>query len=87
MGEGVKTNAGLDWAWPKFAVSQFRRSNAFGSMDGTGWTGILGQPGDFTNGTGTAEQDLVQLVYNGRERPGLAAFYTEYLPALQRLKQ
>jgi hypothetical protein len=56
-------------------------------MDGTGWTGILGQPGDFTNGTGTAEQDLVQLVYNGRERPGLAAFYTEYLPALQRLKQ
>ena len=51
-------------------------------MKGSSWTGPLinaSSPRD--------NQDLVQLVFNGRERPGLNGFSTKYLPALAKLKE
>jgi hypothetical protein len=80
MGEGVESYQGLAWNWPQAAVAQFRRSNAFGAMDGTRWRGE-------GLGLGNENQDLVQLVFNGRERPGLAGYYSKYMDALMAMKQ
>ena len=30
MAEGIENSDGLAWQWPRYAVSQFRKSNAFG---------------------------------------------------------
>ena len=31
MAEGIENSDGLAWQWPRYAVSQYRRSNAFGA--------------------------------------------------------
>eukprot|EP01046_Picozoa_sp_COSAG06_P030052 COSAG06_NODE_2833_length_6205_cov_3.583361_4_plen_757_part_00 len=80
MGEGVESEQGIAWNWPQAAVAQFRRSNAFGAMDGTRWRGA-------GLGLGNQNQDLVQLVFNGRERPGLPGYYSKYTEALLSMKQ
>jgi hypothetical protein len=89
MGEGVKSNAGIDWSWPKAATAQYRRSNSFGALDmEPAWYG----PGINLSSTRDS-QDLVPLLYNGRQCPdssttdGLAGFISNYLPALEKLKE
>jgi hypothetical protein len=81
MGEGEKSNAGTNWSWARYCASQFRKSNAFGSIKGTGWTG----PG-ISAPNSVGNQDLVQLVLGGRERPGLPGYSERYLPALRELE-
>ena len=80
MGEGEKSNVGTNWSWARYCASQFRKSNAFGSIKGTGWTG----PGISAPNVGN--QDLVQLVLGGRERPGLPGYSERYLPTLRELQ-
>ena len=38
MSEGVHSSNGTSWQWPRYAVSQFRRSNAFGDGVYSHWT-------------------------------------------------
>lgn len=76
MGENAQVSVGADWAWARYAMSQFRRSNAFGVIKGDGWTGFEG-----------VEKYLVGLVWGGRGRPDVTGFDTQYLPVLNQLKQ
>ena len=39
MSEGVHSSNGTSWQWPRYAVAQFRRSNAFGDGVYSDWTG------------------------------------------------
>ena len=82
MGEGESsTGVGQDWSWPRYCTSQSRKSNAFGAIKGTAWSG----PG-ISPPAAPVNQDLVSLVYNGRDRPGQAGFSTVYLKALRTLE-
>jgi hypothetical protein len=82
MGEGESSaGVGQDWSWPRYCTSQFRKSNAFGAVKGTAWSG----PG-ISPPAAPVNQDLVSLVYNGRDRPGQAGFSTVYLKALHTLE-
>eukprot|EP01048_Picozoa_sp_COSAG05_P003508 COSAG05_NODE_163_length_15471_cov_29.575072_3_plen_448_part_00 len=78
MAEGVISNDGVRWQWPRYCTSQFRKSNAFGAVKGNKWngTGMEHSPG---------AQDLVSLLFGGRDRPGLPG-YDQYLQTLQALE-
>ena len=76
MGENAQVAAGADWAWARYAMAQYRRSNSYGVTKGDGWTGFEG-----------VEKYLVGLVWNGRGRPDVAGFESQYLPLLDQLKQ
>ena len=80
LGEGMISNDGENWQWPRYCTSQFRKSNAFGAVKGNKW-----------NGTGIEKlpvaQDLISLLYNGRDRPGNAGYADHYLSALSKLEQ
>jgi hypothetical protein len=39
MGEGMISNDGVGWQWPRYCTSQFRKSNAFGAVKGNKWNG------------------------------------------------
>jgi hypothetical protein len=65
---------------PRYRTSQFRKANVFGAVKGNAWRG----PGIDPPAAADA-QDLVQLVYGGRDRPGLQNF-SEYLAIRTRLK-
>ena len=75
MGENAQVAVGADWAWARYAMSQFRRSNAFGVIKGDGWVGFEG-----------VEKYLVGLVWGGRGIPDVSGFETQYLPILNQLK-
>ena len=75
MGESAEVSAGPEWAWARFAMSQFRRGNALGVIKGDGWAGYSG-----------VEKYLIGLVWGGRGRPDVAGYETQYLPALDALK-
>ncbi len=75
MGENAIVSAGSDWAWARYAMGMFRRSNAFGVIKGDGWDG-------FQN----VERYKVGLVWGGRGRPGVPNYQSEYMPILNALK-
>lgn len=60
MGEGVESNSGSDWIYPRYVTSQFRKSNSFGKTLGGKWSAPDGSP------MWGEASDLVTLVYNGR---------------------
>lgn len=76
MGESAQVDAGADWAWARYVMGQYRRSNAIGITKGDGWTGFEG-----------VEKYLVALVWNGRGRRDVFGFDSEYLSILNQLKQ
>lgn len=78
MAEGMISNDGVKWQWPRYCTSQFRKSNTFGSVKGNKWngTGMESNPG---------VQDLVSLLFGGRDRPGLPG-YDQYLQTLHALE-
>ena len=91
MGQNVLSHgSGIYWNWIKAAPAQFRRSNAFGTMDrDQGW---LHGPG--VNASSSRDnRDLLTLLLNGRQKPnmggviGYHAWFDRYLPALAALKQ
>ena len=91
MGQNLESHgSGIYWKWIQAAPAQFRRSNAFGTMDrDQGW---LHGPG--VNASSSRDnQDLLTLLYNGRQQAnmgdvvGYHAWYDHYLPALAHLKQ
>ena len=65
----------------KAAPAGFCRSNTFGAIKGSGWTG----PGVHAS-LPDDRQDLAQLILNGRERPGLNGYSAQYT-ALATLKR
>ena len=80
MAEGVSSNGtGLAWQWPRYATSQFRKSNAFGACKCSGWRGEgISPPASSDN------YELAQLVYGGRQRHSQAsARYDEVLHQLE----
>eukprot|EP01047_Picozoa_sp_COSAG01_P076439 COSAG01_NODE_13421_length_1588_cov_1.198791_2_plen_273_part_00 len=90
MGEGMMSNQGTNWSWPRYCASQFRKSNAYGAIKGTGWTGpgiSSRHPAQTGPAPQTVNQDLVQLLYGGRDRPGLSGYRQKYLPMLRQLEQ
>ena len=63
MGENIGNTDGLGWQWPRYAVSAFRKSNAFGGCKCDSWRG----PG-ISPPSPADSYELAQLVYGGRQR-------------------
>ena len=79
MAEGVVNTDGLGWQWPRYAVSAFRKSNAFGGCKCTGWRG----PG-ISAPAPADSYELAQLVYGGRQRQSqTSAAYDSVLDELE----
>ncbi|MEM8584833.1 MAG: T9SS type A sorting domain-containing protein [Bacteroidota bacterium] len=75
MGETAVTTAGADWAWPRYVVNQFGKSNAIGFNKGDRWPGFEG-----------VERYLTSLVWGGRGNRDVADFDQVYLPISQQLE-
>ncbi|MEO1450735.1 MAG: chitobiase/beta-hexosaminidase C-terminal domain-containing protein, partial [Bacteroidota bacterium] len=74
MGENAPAS-GEDWAWARYAMGQYRRSNAFGVTKGDGWVGFEG-----------VEKYLIGLVWGGRGRAFITGYDSVYMPILTQLK-
>ncbi|MGB3548539.1 MAG: chitobiase/beta-hexosaminidase C-terminal domain-containing protein [Saprospiraceae bacterium] len=74
MGENADAE-GPRWPWARYAMNQFRRSNALGVTKGDRWEGVEG-----------VEKYLIALVWGGRGRPDVAGYNEVYLPILDELR-
>lgn len=75
MGENAEAASGPEWAWARYAMGQYRKSNAFGVTKGDKWTGVNG-----------VDKYLVALVWGGRGRQDVAQYDSRYIPILNQLK-
>ncbi|MEN0006117.1 MAG: chitobiase/beta-hexosaminidase C-terminal domain-containing protein [Bacteroidota bacterium] len=75
MGENAVSDAGPGWAWARYAMGQYRRSNAFGVTKGDRWEAANG-----------VDKYLIALVWGGRGRPDVIGYESEYLPVLNQLR-
>ncbi len=79
MGEGVSSQSGAEWQYPRYVTTQFRKSNAFGKTLGNYWYAPDGE-----KMLGEAS-DLVTLVYNGRNNNQARRNYLDYVDQLYEL--
>lgn len=77
LAEGIRSNDGPGWPYPRYVVSQFRKANCIGDIKGDGWRDI----GD------TPAADLINIVYNGRPHAQRDWFVPTVLPVLAKLKE
>ena len=77
MAEGTKTAEAEGWLWPRYVTSQFRKANCMGDIKGNEWDNNLSQP---------VHKDLINLIYNGRSRPGSVGYKEDYLDTLSDLE-
>ncbi|MEM6397839.1 MAG: hypothetical protein AAF741_15930 [Bacteroidota bacterium] len=75
MGESAETPEGADWAWPRYVVNQFDKSNAIGFNKGDRWPGFEG-----------VERYLTSLVWGGRGNRDVSDFDDIYTPTLNQLQ-
>eukprot|EP00039_Didymoeca_costata_P032522 m.38187 g.38187 ORF g.38187 m.38187 type:complete len:800 (-) comp9400_c0_seq1:200-2599(-) len=81
MAEEMPSTDGTAWQWPRFCTSQFRKSNAFGAIKGNSWTGK-----DISPPAAPVNQDLVSLIYGGRDRPTNHGYKPVYLDIKNNLR-
>jgi Chitobiase/beta-hexosaminidase C-terminal domain len=75
LAEGIESDDGPNWPYPRYVVSQFRKANCIGDIKGDGWEDI----GD------TPAADLINIVYNGRPHAQNPWFESKVLPVLTKL--